>query len=255
MSNVSGSIVTQAYSWAPGIRLYADSSASARAPSSVSTEIPLSCASAASASPMSRLVMSSCLLPAPRGPTRTRCGPARCRRSAGCGSVPSALVTVTVSSSACGHGAIDPAVALGAGLGLDLHLGAERAPEVDGGAQGPLEARGAHLEGVVTVDRVVLVEGAGQLPGDLGQGVDVGAAVTVDEDPEDPAGQLQVVQLQPGGLDEGRDEVLDAGSRSTSPSPPPWARQSNGVGRSPRRSSNFETIEQGWEHTSPTRNQ
>ena len=71
----------------------------------------------------------------------------------------------------------------------------------------------ADLEGVVAVDRVVLVEGPGDGAGQAADGVDVGAARGVDQHLEHAAGQVEVVQIEVSVGHEGRDEVPDAVDR------------------------------------------
>ena len=83
---------------------------------------------------MSRLLMGGLLLvgslalglgrraAAWRAPTRRPCGPARCRRSESVRSAPSLGVTVIRRSSAAGERAVDAALALDAGRGLDRDL-------------------------------------------------------------------------------------------------------------------------------------
>ncbi len=75
--------------------------------------------------------------------------------------------------------------------------------------QGPLEAGGADLEGVVPGDRVVVVEGVRDGAGDGGDGVDVRTALTVDEDLQAAAVEGDVVEVEPGVLEDRLDERTD----------------------------------------------
>ena len=64
-----------------------------------------------------------------------------------------------------------PAIAVGAGLGLDGHLGTDGPLEVGGTLEGPLEARTGDLQGVGPGNEILVVEGTRDLAGDPGDGV------------------------------------------------------------------------------------
>src|SRR3546814_15114038 len=77
-------------------------------------------------------------------------------------------------------------------------------------------------ERVAPRDGVGRVERSGCGTGELADGVDVGAAFAVDEDAQHPAGQLQVVEVEPGSFDERRDDLVhtvSSGHRRLSPPP------------------------------------
>jgi hypothetical protein len=76
-----------------------------------------------------------------------------------------------------------------------------------GCAKGAFHPGARHLEGEAPGDGVGLVEETGDVSGERSDGAHVDAAVAVDGDPQDPTGELDVVEPRPRRRDQGRDEV------------------------------------------------
>src|SRR5262249_32091407 len=88
------------------------------------------------------------------------------------------------------------AIALDARLSPDGDYRADRRPEVVGGPERSLEPGARDLEGVVTGDRVGMVELARHDARRQRDGLEVDAAGAGDRDPHDTPGVLEVVQRQ-----------------------------------------------------------
>ena len=249
-----GSIVTQAYSCAPGMRLYADSRASARAAMSVSTEMPFSAASACRASIISVSLMASrpsCRRwwssghPPALGvePCRAWGGPPR---EYGPGPVDVVVGQPLVACSGADGDALVVgrhdlaleaalAVAGGATGERELHLDglAHGAGEVAGGAQAALEAGAGDLERVGAGDGVGLVEGSGHGAGGVGQHVEVEACRAVDDDLQHRPRDLDVVQVEVALGQEGQHDVTDAIGDGHRGWPPSFHTKGVGTGPTP----------------------
>ncbi len=173
---------------------------------SVSTEMPFSAASACRASIISVSLMASrpscssmVVAAAPpafaaagrrplpgfgAGPTRTRCGPGRCRRRPAARRR-RAVRTVTPSSSAAttspSRRRSPPWAAPPAAVSLTVTDSPTARAKWRGRAQAALEAGAADLEGVGPGDGVGLVERAGHGAGGVGEHVEVEAGRAVDD--------------------------------------------------------------------------
>ena len=177
-----------------------------------------------------------------RRPTRRWCALARCRRSERVRSPPSPVRIVTARRRRR-RWCLRPAARPHAGLGLDLHRGADDRRVVRG-SQWPLQTGAAHLQGVRALDGVVFVQGPGDPPGQASDGPDVGAALPVDQHltaRRRPArGHTDPVRVGHQGGHELpnliRCRLMGRGS-------PPPEKHDNGAGRSPRRSSTTTNVE------------
>src|SRR5271166_2436173 len=215
-------MVTTASSAASGRRLYAATRALASASSSVSTEIPLSRAIWPRASRNSKFVL--LIWSSPSHFRRCRSRTARALAGAPLEDRPHPLRVVVGQAKRTarhlvtlegeprlvggGEDPPDPAHLGAVGEGPDRDRRADRPGEVLGAPEAPLEARARDVERVATRARVEVVEGRGDDPVGLGQGVEVDAAGAVHEDVHLVRADLEVHEVETGVSQKGVQRVV-----------------------------------------------